>query len=180
MLVTVQCTGPREPYTFVDAGPHLVLHLAPSTDRGAGACLCGFDRHATDANGRALYGFSVGGGVSGGRTEHFICPTCVDRAGNAPIHGTHSGLFSHIAAVLRDRNDKLWQLGHDGLLHAEGVAATSREQVERRWGPLVPVRLECPECRDGKHRNCTGWTLDDADRVVGCACACATSKLSVQ
>lgn len=28
----------------------------------------------------------------------------------------------------------------------------------------------CPECTQGKHRNCTGWALDAADVVVECAC----------
>lgn len=28
----------------------------------------------------------------------------------------------------------------------------------------------CPECRDGKCRNCTGWTLDAADNEIDCAC----------
>ena len=26
----------------------------------------------------------------------------------------------------------------------------------------------CPECRDGKPWNCTGWTLNDADELVDC------------
>lgn len=29
----------------------------------------------------------------------------------------------------------------------------------------------CPECRDGKHGNCTGWALDEqADEFGACAC----------
>lgn len=28
----------------------------------------------------------------------------------------------------------------------------------------------CPECRDEKHANCTGWALDDADDIVPCGC----------
>jgi hypothetical protein len=28
----------------------------------------------------------------------------------------------------------------------------------------------CPECRDGKHRNCTGWALDADDKMVPCHC----------
>jgi len=31
------------------------------------------------------------------------------------------------------------------------------------------VRM-CPECRDGKHQNCTGWSLDANDNVVPCPC----------
>lgn len=31
---------------------------------------------------------------------------------------------------------------------------------------------DCPECRQGKHVNCTGWALDeDTDDVVECECA---------
>lgn len=26
----------------------------------------------------------------------------------------------------------------------------------------------CPECRDGKPWNCTGWTLTDDDKMVDC------------
>lgn len=29
----------------------------------------------------------------------------------------------------------------------------------------------CPECAAGKHRNCTGWALDETtDEVVACGC----------
>jgi hypothetical protein len=29
----------------------------------------------------------------------------------------------------------------------------------------------CPECRAGKCRNCTGWSLDDhLDEIVPCPC----------
>lgn len=31
---------------------------------------------------------------------------------------------------------------------------------------------DCPECRQGKHANCTGWALDpDTDELVDCPCA---------
>lgn len=30
----------------------------------------------------------------------------------------------------------------------------------------------CPECRDGKHRNCDGQTLNDSDEFVDCPCEC--------
>jgi hypothetical protein len=31
---------------------------------------------------------------------------------------------------------------------------------------------DCPECRSGKHVNCTGWALDeDSDELVECGCA---------
>lgn len=32
--------------------------------------------------------------------------------------------------------------------------------------------LKCPECRDGKCRNCTGWTIDTKDDLIDCGCAC--------
>jgi hypothetical protein len=28
----------------------------------------------------------------------------------------------------------------------------------------------CPECAQGKHNNCIGWTLDDEDNEVECDC----------
>ena len=28
----------------------------------------------------------------------------------------------------------------------------------------------CPECRQGKHSNCTGWALNDQDELVQCPC----------
>lgn len=34
----------------------------------------------------------------------------------------------------------------------------------------------CPECRDGKHRNCDGTAWDDAtDALTACACAALPS-----
>jgi Zn finger protein HypA/HybF involved in hydrogenase expression len=31
--------------------------------------------------------------------------------------------------------------------------------------------LACPECRSGKHHNCTGWAIDEAtDEVIACPC----------
>lgn len=39
-----------------------------------------------------------------------------------------------------------------------------------RWRYLAPTE-DCPECRSGKHPNCTGWALDDADEMVECPCA---------
>lgn len=26
----------------------------------------------------------------------------------------------------------------------------------------------CPECRDGKPQNCTGWAINDNDQIVEC------------
>lgn len=30
---------------------------------------------------------------------------------------------------------------------------------------------DCPECRSGKHGNCTEWALNDDDVMVPCGCA---------
>lgn len=33
------------------------------------------------------------------------------------------------------------------------------------------LRPKCPECRNGAHRNCCGWAIDEAtDEVVDCGC----------
>jgi hypothetical protein len=31
--------------------------------------------------------------------------------------------------------------------------------------------LICPECQQGKHSICIGWTLDKNDRMVDCECS---------
>lgn len=36
--------------------------------------------------------------------------------------------------------------------------------------PDPPTPPVCPECRDGKHGNCIGWTLTDDDAVTDCRC----------
>lgn len=34
------------------------------------------------------------------------------------------------------------------------------------------LRQRCPECRQGKHQNCTGMTMDaDTEETVWCSCA---------
>jgi hypothetical protein len=39
-------------------------------------------------------------------------------------------------------------------------------------GPTVGHENDCPECKSDKHRNCTGWAIDeDTDNVVACECA---------
>ena len=37
-------------------------------------------------------------------------------------------------------------------------------------GEEAIARFVCPECRDGKHGNCTGWSIDDHDDIVDCRC----------
>jgi hypothetical protein len=34
----------------------------------------------------------------------------------------------------------------------------------------------CPECRNGKHVNCTREALSDADEIVPCRCDCQTPR----
>lgn len=34
----------------------------------------------------------------------------------------------------------------------------------------------CPECRQGKHPNCTGWALDDNDEVIPCGCSSCAGR----
>lgn len=35
----------------------------------------------------------------------------------------------------------------------------------------VGHELDCPECRSGKHLNCTGWAVDrETDELVECEC----------
>lgn len=29
---------------------------------------------------------------------------------------------------------------------------------------------DCRECREGKHRNCTGWAINPDDEIVPCDC----------
>lgn len=37
---------------------------------------------------------------------------------------------------------------------------------------MVGHEQDCPECRQGKHGNCTGWSIDeDTDEIVDCPCA---------
>jgi len=41
-----------------------------------------------------------------------------------------------------------------------------RRKYLGEWVPIQP----CPECRQGKHSNCTGWALDDRDEITQCPC----------
>lgn len=38
--------------------------------------------------------------------------------------------------------------------------------------PRLGHEDDCPECRAGKHPNCTGWAINpDTDEIVECPCA---------
>lgn len=42
-------------------------------------------------------------------------------------------------AAWRDRQGDVWVLGADGLMHTPETAPFTREHVEKKWGPLIPV-----------------------------------------
>jgi len=51
------------------------------------------------------------------------------------------------------------------------VAWTTQQLPETRWSG------ECPECRNGKHDNCTGQTLDEVtDEFVPCSCSACSPR----
>lgn len=93
-LITIEVCGPGQRYTLFETGPDLTVHLAgPGASGGIGPCICGFDRHARGADGRSLYGFSVGGGVTPA-TTHKRCPDCARLVDGQSINGVHAGLFA--------------------------------------------------------------------------------------
>ncbi|TFD41733.1 hypothetical protein E3T37_03515 [Cryobacterium sp. TMT2-10] len=95
VLTTVECSMPCEGYTLLDSGPNLALHLAgPGKLGGTGPCICGFDRHARDENGRHIVGFSVGGGITGPGVWHTVCAGCAALAAGRTIRGMNAALFA--------------------------------------------------------------------------------------
>lgn len=55
----------------------------------------------------------------------------------------------------------------------EGLTMTRFRRCTTRGGDVTGPDEDtglCPECRDGKHRNCIGWTLNVNDDEVPCAC----------
>lgn len=86
-VTTIECSRPGQAYRLLESGPVLDVHLAAGRDGGTGPCLCGFDRHA------AKVGFSVGGGTTGPRVRHEVCPGCAELATGRPVHGLHADLF---------------------------------------------------------------------------------------
>ncbi|MEC5149179.1 hypothetical protein [Cryobacterium sp. GrIS_2_6] len=105
-LITIECSQPGGAYTLFSSSPRLKVHLAgPAESGGTGPCICGFDRHARDENGRHLVGFSVGGGMTGPRVNHEVCSDCARLAGDSAIRGTHADLFAkHAADLLSSQN----------------------------------------------------------------------------
>ena len=45
----------------------------------------------------------------------------------------------------RDRQGDVWVEGDDGLMHTPETMPFTREHVEKKWGPLVPVTVTGPE-----------------------------------
>lgn len=81
----------------------------------------------------------------------------------------------------RERSDAAAACPHDYGLSRDEIReeeAWHRAEVERnrarRWAEQEAARAMpavCPECRDGKCRNCTGAAWDDAaDELTACGC----------
>lgn len=51
------------------------------------------------------------------------------------------------------------------------LVADGCPSCEQSRMPAEPATNLCPECRDGKCRNCIGEALNDADELVPCGCA---------
>lgn len=142
-LTTIECSKPGAAYTLFESGPNLIVHLAgPGKTGGTGPCICGFDRHARDENGRTIVGFSVGGGTTGPDVIHEVCSECLNLVDGREISGTHAVLFDR--GEWRDKQGDVWSLGNDGLMYAPETRPFPRGHVEKKWGPLVCVRPATP------------------------------------
>ena len=60
------------------------------------------------------------------------------------IHRDGGGIIPVISTAWRDRQGDLWRYDTDGLLHLYGMRPFAYEEVEKRWGPLVPARDDRP------------------------------------
>lgn len=147
-LVTVECSVPRASYdVFPPTGAEFDVHLAGPTERGGtGPCLCGFDRHARDESGRSLYGFSVGGGVTGPGYRHRVCWKCVALIGGEKILGTHRQLFE-VAKANREALLKVCDAVDElvGVLPSEvGCTTTFRIDMEEALtgDQIVPFTVQ--------------------------------------
>ena len=47
---------------------------------------------------------------------------------------------NHAVTAWSDRHGDVWKLGSDGMLWTPETAPFPRGHVEKKWGPLVPVR----------------------------------------
>lgn len=132
-VVTVETSEPKQGYTlFGSPNTPMIIHLAGgAANSGTGPCLCGFDRHARDEEGNHLYGFSVGGGTSGGNTTHRLCYECLVAAGDSPRRGTNAHLFDNALAGVTDENGVVWVLSEDGLFRsAPETDGVPRERIK--------------------------------------------------
>ena len=106
-LTTIECSQPGAKYTLFETGPRLKVHLAgPGKLGGTGPCICGFDRHQRDENGRGIVGFSVGGGTRGPGVNHDVCADCKRLAGDSRIGGIHAAMFTATSAETEERADQ--------------------------------------------------------------------------
>lgn len=63
------------------------------------------------------------------------------------------------------RRDRLEEAARRG----EVIKLTGPRSLATPGPDVTPP--QCPECRDGKCRNCIGEALNDADELVPCGCA---------
>lgn len=90
-------------------------------------------------------------------------------AGGNPVMANEDGAGEAVplGEVLRD------SLGRSVVVLPARVEGSPAKPTAEFAVDNVKVTLGfiCPECRDGKHGNCTGWALDGNDRMVDCECS---------
>ena len=59
---------------------------------------------------------------------------------------------------------------YESMMNAEPVICADCGRA--LYGTETCPCWSCPECRQGKHVNCTGETLSAADEIVPCGCRC--------
>lgn len=71
------------------------------------------------------------------------------------------------------KGDETLVVNYDDDAPAGDRAQLAATLADEGWEVNARVTTDqCPECRNGKHPNCTGWALDAADEVVSCGCSC--------
>lgn len=71
------------------------------------------------------------------------------------------------ADAWRDRQGDLWRLGDDGLMHSRDTVPFSREHVEKKWGPLLPVATpEPPHLDPERYEYAVCWTADNGNVIA--------------